>query len=72
MDRHPGVVRIQIGFEHLVADGMYGYVPSDELIEWCKENLKGSVNWAETRMPLRYYIIVDDNEDALYFKMRWT
>ncbi len=46
-------------------DNISEYPDLDELEEWCKENLKGAWHFGHTTM------FIDDDEDAMAFKLRW-
>ena len=47
------------------SDDILEYPDWDELDEWCKENLKGTWYLGYTTM------FIDDEEDAMAFKLKW-
>lgn len=66
-----GTITLQLGFELLETKGEYNYAVSEEVKQWCKDNLTMPVMFHNNVMPQRYYITLSSEKDAMLFKLRW-
>ena len=66
-----GTITLQLGFELLETKGEYNYEASEEVKQWCKDNLTTPAMFHNNVMPQRYYITLSSEKDAMLFKLRW-